>query len=121
MSTQETQLKQVQDMIVRVLESADTQPLQAYLARMGKAWDRDEQLNFVEELTFSLCDDVAERLGTEFTIAGATPALLELWERLKQVVGDLVLSASPSKAKAHEAASVILRMLVCQYRPELAQ
>jgi hypothetical protein len=88
---------------------------------MGKAWDRDEQLNFVEELTFSVCDDVAARLGAEFTIADATPALLELWERLKQVVGDLVMSASPSKAKANEAASVILRMLVCQYRPELAQ
>lgn len=119
MSTQNFDTSPLQAYIERTLVSASPELLQAYLRRRGKAWDKDEQLFYIEELTFEICDRVLNSLATDFTLEGADAKTLELWERLKALVWDQVLTETRRLTQTKDQAAVILRLLLCRYRPEL--
>ena len=120
MSTQPINTQPIHAYIERCLIQADYRPLIDYLERMGKNWDRDERENYIEELTFSIVESVLERLGAVFTLKDADAALLELWVRLQTTVKDFVFAENHGqKKKPGDVATVLLRLILCQYRPEL--
>ena len=119
MATQKPNFEALEAYIANYLDAANPKPLIAYLTRMGKTWDRDEKLLYIEETTFALIETVLGRFGIEYSLENATPQEAALWYRLNQLVDDHVLAQDKSKNNAAYTAKIMLRMIICQHRPEL--